>query len=34
MDVRSILTMLVWLAVLGAIVYYGTRVAGRAAAKV
>lgn len=34
MDVKSIVTMLVWLAVLGAIVYYGTRVAGRAAAKV
>lgn len=33
MDVRQIITMLLWLAVLGAIVLYGSRFASRVAAK-
>lgn len=33
-NVPGIVQMLIWLAVLGGIVYYGTRFAGRAAAKV
>jgi hypothetical protein len=33
MDVRQIAMMIAWLAVLGAIVLYGSRLAGRVASK-
>lgn len=34
MDLRSIIHMILVLALLGAIVYYGSRIAGRVASKV
>jgi hypothetical protein len=34
MDIQRMLHMLIWLAILGAVVYFGSRIAGRAASNV
>jgi hypothetical protein len=34
MDLQRLLHMFIWLAILGAVVYFGSRIAGRAASNV